>query len=366
MKTATLERVLKVHYGRGLREGERVQSGSWPVYGSNGEVGKHIEPLISAPTLVIGRKGSVGSVIYAPKGGWVIDTAFYVELLDPESICLRYLYYAVREAHLENRKITTSIPGISRDDIYRTRIPLPSPEEQKRIAAILDTADGMRRKRTEALNLTDQFLESVFLDMFGDPVTNPKGWEERELSSHLDFMTSGSRGWAQYYASEGNLFLRIQNIGRNELLLDDVAYVNAPDSAEAKRTMVRPGDVLLSITADLGRTGVVPKGLGKAHINQHLALLRPKGINPFYLSAFLASEGGQRQFRSLNRNGVKAGLNFDDVRSLRILVPNEELQTWYADIHDNYSRLRHRLRTTMQTSVDFFGSLVQRAFRGEL
>ena len=95
----------------------------------------------------------------------------------------------------------------------------------------------------------------------------PTCWPLARLGTLLTFLTSGSRGWAAHYAAEGDLFLRIQNVGRNKLLLDDTAFVRAPDTAEARRTQVQAGDVLLSITADLGRTAVIPDDIGRAFIN---------------------------------------------------------------------------------------------------
>ena len=110
----------------------------------------------------------------------------------------------------------------------------------------------------------------------------------------LDLPDRRSRGWAAHYSDCGALFLRIQNVRHDELLLADIAYVDAPDTAEAKRTRVEPGDVLLSITADLGRTAVVPDGIGTAYINQHLSILRTKALVPRFLSAYFASPAGQR------------------------------------------------------------------------
>ena len=85
--------------------------------------------------------------------------------------------------------------------------------------------------------------------------------------------------------------------------------------AETKRTLVQAGDVLVSITADLGRTAVVSNDIGMAHINQHVIILRLTGVNPAFISHYLASVGGKVQFEKLNRSVVKAGLNFNDIRS---------------------------------------------------
>lgn len=213
------------------------------------------------------------------------------------------------------------------------KLPLPPIAEQRRIATILDKADAIRRKRRQAIDLMNDFLRSVFLEMFGDKAKGRKEWQEVKLKDLLTFLTSGSRGWAKYYVPVGDTFLRIQNVGNNKLMIDDVAFVNAPVGAEAERTRVKAGDILLSITADLGRTAVIPKGLGTAYINQHLSILRIQGAEPIYVSAFLASEEGQRQIRRLDRVGVKSGLNFDDIRSLKILLPPHELQTSYIRIY---------------------------------
>ncbi|MDB9414373.1 restriction endonuclease subunit S [Microcystis aeruginosa] len=284
----------------------------------------------------------------------------------------KYLAYYLRQPSMvdlaNSRSTGANLPRLSPKVLETFKIPLPPLEEQRRIAAILDKADGVRRKRKEAIRLTEELLKSTFLEMFGDPVTNPKGWEIVSLGSLLKFLTSGSRGWAKYYAESGSLFLRIQNVKAGRLLLDDIAYVDAPDSTEARRTFVQEGDVLVSMTADLGRTAVIPKGLGKAHINQHLALLRldREYILPTYAAAFLTSVGGQIQFDRLNRESVKAGLNFDDLRGLKILLPPIEKQIMYSDFLESQTNSLNRQKAADCESENLFNSLLQKAFRGEL
>ncbi len=162
------------------------------------------------------------------------------------------------------------------------------------------------------------------------------------LGSRIEFLTSGSRGWQKYYSDSGALFLRIQNVGKNRLLLDDVAYVRAPDGAESVRTQVKPGDVLLSITADLGRSAVVPENIRGAHINQHLALIRAPSIQSGYLAWYLCSEFGLRQIAKRDRGGVKSGLNFDDIHSLEVPLPAFEEQQRIAAILDRADAIRRK------------------------
>ena len=255
---------------------------------------------------------------------------------------------------------------VSREALLGLSIPLPPIATQKHIAAILDQAEELRSKRRSAIALLDELGRSVFLEMFGDPDSILQKWNTTTLGNTLDFLTSGSRGWASYYSDSGDLFLRIQNVKSDQLVLNDVAYVKAPDTAEAKRTLVQPGDVLLSITADLGRTAVIPEGLGKAYINQHLCILRTKQFSPRFLSAYFASPAGQRQVFGRNRQAVKAGLNFDDVRSFNVPLPPLELQQQFAERMEAIESLKATHRQSLAKLDTLFASLQHRAFRGEL
>jgi type I restriction enzyme S subunit len=287
------------------------------------------------------------------------------------SICPKYLksYLGSRlcEEQIDLYRNGAAQPNLAASSLKKFKIPLPPLDEQRRIAAILDKADTLRRKRKRALDLLDNLAQSIFLELFGDPIANPKGWKERPLADFEVFLTSGSRGWAKHYSHSGRAFIRIQNLQKGELSTGDIQYVDAPDSAEARRTTVRSGDVLISITADLGRTAVVPDALdNQAHINQHIALVRTKGINPVYLSMYLASRAGQAQFDALNRQGVKAGLNFENIRSLRILVPPTALQERYVDMRKRIKDTAIILGREALLSQSLFSSLQSRAFSGQL
>lgn len=215
------------------------------------------------------------------------------------------------------------------------RICLPSKERQatvvQRLAAVerqIDDCKSMRQR-------LDDLVKSQFVEMFGDTYSNSKQLPSRKLGALIDFITSGSRGWSKYYSDEGDYFITIKNVRGCSISLDNVQHVHAPNNKEAERTKVQSGDVLISITADLGRTGVVSKEIADhgAYINQHLACIRLAGedILPLYLSFFLESPGAKDQLQRKNQTGVKAGLNFDLVKSLDILVPPLALQQQFAD-----------------------------------
>ncbi|MBD2121825.1 restriction endonuclease subunit S [Trichocoleus sp. FACHB-262] len=290
------------------------------------------------------------------------------EMLDPQYLEAFLGSKQAQKYFFKCAKQTTGIASINMTQLRSFPVLLPPLKEQGRIATILDRADAVRRKRQEAIAFTEELLRSAFIEMFGNPLNNSKHWEVINLGKLLTFLTSGSRGWAKFYASEGDLFLRIQNVKNGRLLLDDIAYVNPPNSAEARRTLVQEGDVLLSITADLGRTAVIPRGLKPSYINQHLALLRvdQRRISPTYLAAFLSSQAGQLQFEKLNREGVKAGLNFDDVKSLRILLPPIQKQQEYEELFACQTNALARYKQSVDSSRNLFSSIHQRVFCGEI
>ncbi len=261
-------------------------------------------------------------------------------VLDENQLRIRYFMYYLKSQHFKGqlfRYITGSAQlNYGPSHLKKMVMPLIDLVKQDEIIACMDKIQSIIEMRQQELDELDNLVKARFVEMFGDTVTNPLGWEEHRLDEFIDFLTSGSRGWAQYFVDNKNeLFLTIKNVKNNHITLENIQYINAPNNKEADRTKVKAGDLLISITADIGRTGVVDNNIAEcgAYINQHLSLVRldKTKINPLYVSYFLETEGGRRQFESKNQNGVKAGLNFDAIKSLKILVPPLVKQNIYLD-----------------------------------
>lgn len=322
--------------------------------------------------IVMGRRGEIGrcAVISESDGDLLCGTGSMILVPNPTIIDSYYLAHLIQTPRarkfLESEASGATMLNLNPSAAAKLPVPLPSLQEQKRIAAILDHADELRRKRQRAIDGLNQLGQAIFHEMFGEWDGKNSNADTLLLGDHLDFLTSGSRGWAEYYRDSGGLFLRIQNVKRDELDLNDVAYVEAPQSAEARRTRVEPGDVLLSITADLGRTAVVPSDIGEAYINQHLAIIRSSHFNPRFLSAALSSPSGQRGILKRNREGVKAGLNFDDVRSVSIPKVPMETQNIFAKRLACVDLQKTAQRHALEAANSLFSSIQHRAFVGEL
>ncbi len=226
----------------------------------------------------------------------------------------------------ESVSMRSGFPKINRCELAEFCAVLPPYIEQARIAEVLDTLDkaiqgtkaGILKQGAVYLGLQEQFFTP-------SGVRARLGWQEAQLENIAESITSGPRGWATYYADEGDYFLRIGNLTRKHLDLrfDDVVKVKPPGGAEGVRTALAPGDLLISITADLGIIGVVPDWMGVAYINQHIARARldRTKVNPRFLGYQLSGLIGQKQFYRLNDVGAKAGLNLPAVGGLKAWLP---------------------------------------------
>jgi type I restriction enzyme S subunit len=155
----------------------------------------------------------------------------------------------------------------------------------------------------------------------------PGDWELKQIGELKPFVTSGSRGWARFYSERGSPFIRITNLSRDHISLDlrKLRFVDIDQNEpEAGRTQLQDGDILISITADIGMIGHVSASLSKpAYINQHIALVRfdPSRVDSKFVGYFLTTERPQRLFRFLTDAGAKAGMNLTTVQQIHVAVP---------------------------------------------
>lgn len=316
----TIGELVVFNYGKNLPK-EKRKEGKYDVYGANGIVGYHNEAITKAPTILIGRKGSIGEIHYSDAPCFPIDTTYYVDDFngnDPE-----FLTYLFRSLPLSAMNRSTAIPGLNRDDVYSLNVWLPPLSAQKRIAEklkyLLKKIEFSKRELDYIPSLIMKYKDEILKTSF-DKVNG----QEVTIGELADIVTSGSRGWAKYYSQEGDLFIRVGNTKRHSIDLDliDRQNVAPPSGSEGTRTQVHGGDILVTITADLGRVAVIPEYFEKAYVNQHIALIRLKSPDlARYVAWYIASPKGQVQLQMNNRGATKSGLRLDDIRNLKLTVP---------------------------------------------
>lgn len=249
----------------------------------------------------------------------------------------RYVFYFCQSPYfveaMSSQVSGANYPAVSSKVVKNSLIPVLQENEKEKMVSILDKVFDLISLRKQQLAKLDELVKSRFIEMFGDPLTNPKGWPVHQLSDYIEFLTSGSRGWAKHFSDKGEYFITIKNVKNCRITLDDVQHIIAPKNAEAIRTKVQEDDLLISITADLGRTGVITKEIAEhgAYINQHLTCIRlnKNVLKPLFVAYYMESEAGKTQFRTKNQSAVKAGLNFHSINTLNVIVPPIELQSDY-------------------------------------
>ena len=283
--------------------------------------------------------------------------------------------------------------GLTLGAIENIEIIYPCLEEQRKIAKILTTVDNLIEKTETLIAKYHSIKQGMMHDLFTrgvdangqlrPPVDEapelykeselgwiPKGWEVAKLSEKSELITSGSRGWACYYSKTGAIFVRIGNLTREHINFrwNDIQRVKPPICSEGQRTTLHSGDILISITADLGIIAVVPHDMGEAYINQHIALIRlqNKDINTKWVGRFLANKRGQLQFEKYNDMGTKAGLNLPTIGSLLFLKPSLQEQFISTEILDTYEKKIETEKKYLKKYKDIKKALMQDLLTGKV
>lgn len=263
---------------------------------------------------------------------------------------------------------------VSKPDITSLQIPLPPIEEQKRIAAVLDAADALRAKRREAIAQLDALLQSTFLDMFGDPVTNPKGWDDThklgELTDIVSGVTKGRRINGQ--KTREIAYLAVVNVQDRYLSLKSVKTIEATLDEIAKYSL-RFNDILLTEGGDpdkLGRGSLWHEELRECIHQNHIFRVRvsnPEKLHPVFLNWLIGSIRGKTYFlRSAKQTTGIASINMTQLRAFPVLIPPFDLQRRFASIVEAAERQKAKMRAHLDELDTLFASLQSRAFKGEL
>ena len=353
-----------------VKAGEAVDGAEYMFFTSSAvESKRYSDYQLDGEGIIMGTGGNATLHYYSGKFATSTDC---IVLLPDERIRCKYLYYFLK-SHMNVLEDGFKGAGLRHtnkkyiDDIRIDNIPNRSIQDE--VISVLDKLQGVISLRNKELELFNELIKARFVEMFGDPKTNPNGYPISQLSEYIEFLTSGSRGWAQYCVDSGTeWFITIRNVKDCRISLDNMQPINAPNNAEAKRTKVQEGDLLISITADLGRTGVVTKEIAEhgAYINQHLTCIRlnQNVLNPLYVAYFMESPAGKEQFESKNQSAVKAGLNFNSINSLRLIVPPMGEQKAFVDFVHQLDKSKVAVKKALTETQILFDSLLQEYFGG--
>lgn len=339
--------------------------GLYPCFGGNGIRGYVADYTHDGEFPLIGRQGALcGNVNLA--FGKFHATEHAVVVQPKIEMNVHWLYYALNAMNLGQYATGAAQPGLAVSKLETLSIEIPNISEQNKIAQTLYKVEQLVNFRKQQLAKLDELVKARFVEMFGDAKLNPNNLPCCSLSEYIVFLTSGSRGWSQYFTDSGEYFITIKNVKNCKITLQDVQCVTPPDNAEAKRTRVQENDLLISITADLGRTGIVTKEIAEhgAYINQHLTCIRLKQdkLNPLYVAYYMESDAGKEQFIAKNQSAVKAGLNFNAINSLKLMVPPLSLQNEFAAFVERVDQQKQTIQQSLEKLELLKKALMQEYF----
>ena len=320
----------------------------------------------------------VGKCCKVPQLQWPATFGGFISVLrgDPSQIEARYLYHWFSSPRIQATvrsfgQQTTNISNLNVDRCLRLWLSLPSLLEQRRIGAILDKADALRAKRRAALAQLDILTQSIFLDMFGDPAANPKGWPVVTIADICEVKGGKRLPKGEEYSSTPtpHRYIRVMDLKAGRVDEAELVFLRPEIQAQIAHYVVNFGDVIISIAGSIGLVAPVPATLDGVNLTENAAKLVPlRGVefDAVFLAAYLQTPHAQSQIKSHVGQVTIGKLALFRIEKIKVPLPALALQCEFvlrvSALRDHDTVLRRA-----QLELDaLFASLQQRAFLGDL
>lgn len=332
------------------------------------------EKIVTENDLVMANTGSPGAVFKGING--VLSNNLFKISFDRNILDRDFLYYYLAsdkfQSNLQQRMKGGVQKHLGHKTIGEQDIPIIDINTQKRIVTVLNKSQKLIDKRKEQIEALDELVKSQFIEMFGDPITNPKNIEQVYLKDLSKLITKGaSPNWQgiEYVDDETQtLFVTSENVREGYIDLSKKKFLMDAFNEKQKRSVLQSGDFLINIVgASIGRAAQFNLDI-KANINQAVALVRLKDgvINDKYLLTYLNSPKALKMYESMQVSVARANLSLQNINDLEILLPPIELQNQFADFVKQVDKLKFEMEKSLKELEDNFNSLMQKAFKGEL
>jgi len=336
-----------------IAEKQKIRANDIVVAASSGS----IDVVGKAARAFVDYEGGFGAFCKVLRPGPEVDPAYFAH----------YFRTPAYRRRVSALSAGVNINNLRNEHLDEMEIPLPSIPEQRRIAEILDKADALRAKRRAAIAQLDALTHSIFLDMFGDPATNPKGWPKVPLEELFEIARGGSpRPIDAYITDDAD--------GINWIMIGDTVeggkYISStrkrirPEGARRSRT-VKPGDFLLTNSMSFGRPYIM-RTSGCIHDGWLVLSPRRQEVEPNYFYALLGTEAVYAEFARRAPGATVKNLNIDLVRGVSVPFPPFPLQEKFAEIATSVEGVAATFSRSLAECGTLFTALQHRAFRGEL
>jgi type I restriction enzyme S subunit len=315
--------------------------------------------------------GTIGRVAVVSNNTPKFTLQRSVAVLKPKSKLIkpRFLMYSLRNMSdlLASESRGVAQKGIYLKQIRELEIPLPPLAEQQKIASILDAADSLRQKDQQLIEKYTALSQSLFLEMFGDPVSNPMGWERKNLQNLVKTVIDCPHTTPKW-TSSGKVAIRTSNLTQGGWSWKDKRFVSEEDFHDrSKRGYVKSGDIILSREGTIGVLAIVDKEM-EICLGQRLVQLIPDFslANNYYLLHLLLYELEPERISRVMVGATSKHLNVKELREMNLPVPPINLQNQFAERIQSIEAQKLLALASLEKSAALFNSLLQRAFKGEL
>lgn len=369
-QTVLLGDEIELAYGKGLPQRSRIP-GEFPVFGSNGQVDTHNESLLNGPGIIVGRKGSVGEVIWTNKDFWPIDTTYYVKLKNQDDN-LKYWYYQLKTLGLNHLNSHSAIPGLNRDVAYAKPVIKRAPDEQKKIADILGTIDEkieLNRRMNETL---EQMGQALFRHYF---ITNPEveKWEEKNLGDILDLR--GGLSYKASFLSDDKTDMPMVTMGcvsgKYRINLDAIKRYTG-DYKE--QHLLNPGDIFIAtrdVTQDrvlIGSPAIIPETLGQAICATNLyKVVKKESVSTEFLYQLMRTSRYREQIVAHAKGSTIVMLTKDSVLNYKFRIDfSSKIYQKYVEKSEAIRRTIDHNSEQIQTLTTLRDTLLPRLISGKV
>jgi restriction modification system, type I len=300
---------------------------------------------------------------------------YIIENNSSGKLYMPYLYFFMLSYIEELRKqaIGGVIKYIKLGNLTEAQIELPTIEEQKKIVQILESADSIIKREERQQDCFNDLIKARFVEMFGDPVKNTKGWQVKRLEELSIQINSGNtpKGGSSIYVDEGIAFFRSQNVWKDRLEMEDIVYISNDIHVSMKRSSLKNGDILMTKTgrintenSSLGRAALYMGEDDKANVNGHVYFIRLKPeVNNKFILRILVSVEYRDLIRSVCVGGIdKRQLNKEHIENFPIICPPDNLVDKYIELVDHIDKSKVEVKRALDEAQLLFDSLMQKYF----
>ena len=291
---------------------------------------------------------------------------------------LKYIYYFIKtiKPQLDAASTGSTFKAINKNVVQDILVPVPDLPTQQKIANTLDKATELIEKRKTQITALDDLTQSIFHDMFGDPVSNEKNWEVKTLKSLSTKIMSGNtpKGGSQVYVKEGINFFRSQNVWRNEIKLEDIAYIDEKTHKTMSKSSLKHKDILVTKTgrintenSSLGRSALYLGEDDSANLNGHVYLVRLKeGVSHEFVVHIIPSLRYREHIRAVCVGGIdKRQINKNHLEEFPIVFPPEKLQIKFIELTKKITSQKKLLQNSLTKMEENFNGLIKKTFEAK-